>query len=132
VSPSRWRRLLVATLALCCAAPTAGDIGSCGQEAEELDPVKFFAQKGGIDRSRCEECGISSARCEARHAGELEATEFPEDCFPLVHDGEVCLRALLDAGCGDYEEYMRDVGPTVPTECNFCPPRGAGGAGSGP
>jgi hypothetical protein len=128
----RARRLLATLALLCCAAPTAGDIGSCGQGAEELDPVKFFSQKGGIDRARCEECAISSALCDARRAGELEATEFSADCFPLVHDGEVCLRALLDADCGDYEEYMRDVGPTVPTECNFCPPRGSGGAGSGP
>jgi hypothetical protein len=43
---------------------------------------------------------------------------------PLVHDGEVCLRALDDAACEDYLEYMSDVAPTVPTECNFCPAEG--------
>lgn len=125
------KRLLAVVLLLCCAAPTAGDIGSCGQDPEQLDPVKFFDQKGGIDRSRCSECGIESARCQARLAGEPEASEFPADCFPLVHDGEVCLAVLLDADCDDYESYMRDLGPTVPTECNFCPPR-AGGAGGSP
>jgi len=46
---------------------------------------------------------------------------FPERCLPLVHDGEVCLRALLNASCGDYSQYMSDDSPTAPTECNFCP-----------
>jgi hypothetical protein len=43
---------------------------------------------------------------------------------PLVHDGEVCLRALDDGGCEDYRNYMSDLSPSVPTECNFCPSGG--------
>jgi hypothetical protein len=129
------------------AAPTVGDIGSCGQDLVELDPVKFFAEKAFIDCQRCQDCEISSDSCRAACRGELERSDFPRDCFPLVHDGEVCLNALRAAGCSDYELYVDDEAPTVPTECNFCPfeeaPRppeqddgsgggdGTGGAGGG-
>jgi hypothetical protein len=115
-----------------CAAPTAGDIGSCGQDAEDLDPIKFFARKGGIDLAKCDECAFASSICGDRRDGRLEATEFAEGCFPLVHDGEVCLRALEDADCDQYRAYVRDDGPTVPTECNFCPARDAGVPADGP
>jgi hypothetical protein len=33
----------------------------------------------------------------------------------------VCLRALLDASCDDYGDFVRDAAPDVPSECNFCP-----------
>jgi hypothetical protein len=46
---------------------------------------------------------------------------FPEGCLPLVHDGEVCLRALLYATCAEYEAYVDDARPKVPSECDFCP-----------
>jgi hypothetical protein len=42
----------------------------------------------------------------------------------LVHDGEVCLRALEVAACDDYALFMDDVAPSLPTECNFCPAEG--------
>jgi hypothetical protein len=51
----------------------------------------------------------------------LPQTEFDEGCIPLVHDGEVCLRALLAASCQDFSEFVRDLEPTAPTECVFCP-----------
>ncbi|HET9931085.1 MAG TPA: hypothetical protein VFQ35_10375 [Polyangiaceae bacterium] len=103
-----------------CAAPVPGDVGGCNQSAEELDPVAFFRTKARIDCDQCTQCGISTAACSQACQGSPQ-TSFPKDCLPLAHDGEVCLRALLDAGCGDYAEYVRDQSPTVPTECNFCP-----------
>jgi len=36
---------------------------------------------------------------------------FPEGCVPLVHDGEVCLRALHNASCSDYEGFVSDNPP---------------------
>jgi hypothetical protein len=54
-------------------------------------------------------------------------SEFPKGCFPLVHDGEVCLRALSYSTCDEYVEYLDDRVPRIPTECNFCPlPKDAG------
>jgi hypothetical protein len=102
------------------AAPVVGDIGSCGQELEDLDATKFFQFKEGTDCSRCGECGIVTAAC-GRACDQSVDTAFPEGCYPLVHDGEVCLNALAAASCDDYNLYMSDTAPTVPTECNFCP-----------
>ena len=106
---------------LLCTAPTPGDIGGCGQKAAPLDPGIFFASQANIDCQRCDECGLRRAACSdaCRFQGYPEA--FPEGCAPLVHDGEVCLRALLHASCDDYGAYMSDTEKTTPTECNFCP-----------
>ena len=112
---------LALTGLLVLAAPTAGDIGSCGQPLDELDPVKFFTEKRRIDCQQCQDCEIVSQTCVRACAG-LGQSEFPEGCYPLVHDGEVCLRALRDASCGEYETYVDDAAPVVPTECNFCSP----------
>jgi hypothetical protein len=106
---------------LVLAAPTAGDIGSCGQALEELDPVKFFTEKRRIDCQQCQDCELQSQSCEHACAG-LGPSEFPAGCYPLVHDGEVCLRALRDASCSAYETYVADAAPAAPTECNFCSP----------
>lgn len=108
-------------LLLFCLAPTAGNIGSCGQEAVLLDEAKFFANKQFIDCSRCTECALTTAQCQAACAAVTVVGEFPEGCAPLVHDGEVCLDALQVAGCDDYASYMADQGATIPTECDFCP-----------
>ena len=116
---ARARLALVALTVLI--APTVGDIGSCGQEIVELDPVKFFAEKAFIDCKQCTDCDISSDTCRSACRGELEADAFPENCFPLVHDGEVCLNALRAAGCSDYLLFVDDAAPAVPTECNYCP-----------
>ena len=113
--------LALAALALLfCTAPTPGDIGGCGQKPAELDPGIFFASKANIDCKRCEECGIVSKACADACAGRYLLV-FPDQCLPLVHDGEVCLRALQYASCTDYESYESDSSPGVPTECNFCP-----------
>ena len=107
---------------LFCTAPTPGDVGGCGQSPAELDPETFFASKANIDCQRCEECSLTRISCQnACTHPESYPSAFPANCVPLVHDGEVCLRALIHASCDDYASYMSDSSPSVPTECNFCP-----------
>lgn len=116
--------VLGALALLFCAAPTPGDIGGCGQAPDLLDAPRFFATKKQVDCSRCEECGLVSNACDEACNGKPPSEDaFPDECVPLVHDGEVCLRALRHASCDDYETYMDDAVPAVPSECNFCPPR---------
>lgn len=116
------RLALTALALLFCMAPTPGDVGGCGQKPAELAPDIFFASKANIDCQRCGECGISSKACtRACDVSQPLQTSFSESCVPLVHDGEVCLRALQYASCDDYGAYVSDVSPSVPTECNFCP-----------
>jgi len=116
---TQWTAIGVALL---CLAPAAGNIGSCGQEAVALDARKFLELKATIDCSQCTECAISSAACSAACEGAVPAdATFPDGCLPLVHDGEVCLDALIAASCDDYGRYTADQGATIPTECNFCP-----------
>ena len=106
------------------AAPTAGDIGGCGQTASDLDAAKFFDAKQTVDCQRCNDCGLASEACLTA-CGPTLPLAFPYGCYPLVHDGEVCLDALEAASCADYQSYMADDGATIPTECDFCPPREA-------
>lgn len=116
--------ILIGVLCTLVAAPTPGDIGGCGQPAQELDPVVFFASKAQIDCQRCQECGLAFKSCDtACNPKSAIPTSFPAHCYPLVHDGEVCLRALYNASCSEYLRYMDDQNPSSPTECNFCPPR---------
>jgi hypothetical protein len=119
---SRAAPLLAALGALICLAPTPGDIGGCGQAAEDLDPATFYLSKQTIECDRCRECRIRTPACEAACSAEPVPTEFPEGCFPLVHDGTVCLRALTRASCDDHREFSGEP-PSVPSECNFCPER---------
>lgn len=107
-----------------CAAPTPGDIGGCAQEAQELDPRTFFWSLQDSQCARCQDCGIETAACGRACGDVLLQTEFPESCVPLVHDGEVCLRALQQSSCADSRDYMSDSEPSIPTECNFCPAGG--------
>ena len=119
-------RLGLALGAALCLAPTPGDIGGCGQAAQDLDPLAFFLSMQSVQCRRCEECRIRTAFCESVcssiEPGSQIPTEFPEGCFPLVHDGTVCLRALTQASCEDHREFAADP-PSVPSECNFCPER---------
>lgn len=120
----RSPRALLALLCLLLLAPTPGDVGSCGQAADDLDAPIFFASKSAIDCQRCRECGLASAACETACDPDAPLPDaFPDGCLPVVHDGEVCLRALLHADCSEYREYVRDAAPRAPGECNFCPPR---------
>jgi hypothetical protein len=128
-SASELARVALVSL-LFLAAPTAGDIGSCNQTATDLDATKFFAQKQDLDCTRCLDCSIVSKACELA-CGKPFAPSFPKGCYPVVHDGEVCLDALEIASCDAYASYMADLGATIPTECDFCPLGGAD-AGAGP
>jgi hypothetical protein len=113
---------LIALLLTFVAAPTPGDIGGCGQSAQQLDPGVFFASKNNIDCQRCQECGLTFTSCtKACDPNAAISDAFPDNCYPLVHDGEVCLRALYNASCSDYLRYMDDWSPDTPSECNFCP-----------
>lgn len=119
------RRLLLSVLCVwcaLCAAPTPGDIGGCGTAVEDLDAQAFFAARRAADCDACRECGLSTERCAVACSGESdEARTFPEGCFPLVFDGQVCLRALRHSSCEDYAAYVADAAASVPTECDFCP-----------
>lgn len=114
--------LLGALGALLCLAPTPGDIGGCGQAAQDLDPATFFLSKQTIECNKCRECRIRTPACELACSGAPPPADFPEGCFPLVHDGTVCLRALTRASCDDHREFSGDP-PATPSECNFCPGR---------
>jgi hypothetical protein len=117
--------MLAIVVGLMCAAPTPGDVGGCGQRAQELDPEIFFASKANIDCERCRSCSLTSDICkDACAEAQFYPNAFPKDCVPLVHDGEVCLRALLNASCDDYATYVRTSQPRVPSECDFCPQDG--------
>jgi hypothetical protein len=110
-------------LLLFCTAPTPGDIGGCGQNPDILDAPTFFANKKRIDCSRCLDCGLTTQTCTTACDDNAPFdTQFPKDCVPLVHDGEVCLHALQYASCDDYATYVADSAPATPTECDFCPP----------
>lgn len=129
--PSRADALRLAVVALFfTAAPTAGDIGGCGQAENELDPSKFFSTKQDVDCARCAACSIDTTACARSCSPGLVIKDFPPGCVPLEHDGEVCVDALLVAGCTDYASYMADQGSTIPTECNFCPALLDAGAGA--
>ena len=116
------RRFATIVVALLCAAPVPGDIGACGQPVARLDAERFFTAKRNIDCNQCTACGLESMACRAACGdAPLALSSFPAGCVPLVHDGEVCLRKLLESGCDDYARYVDDASPTVPSECDFCP-----------
>jgi hypothetical protein len=127
---SRIRPIEVLELAVIAlfflAAPTAGDIGCFTQPADALDPAKFFDDKQNVDCKKCTTCRIETMAC-TRACGPTVNPGFPQGCFPVVHDGEVCLDALEIASCADYAGYEADQSATIPTECDFCPPLTADG-----
>lgn len=112
---------VVLVVAVCSLAPTVGDVGGCGQVAIELAPSSFAAAKKDMDCQRCQECDLLTSRCEtACNRSAVPEDTIPATCHPLIHDGEVCLRALKAASCDDYADYVRDDARRVPTECEFC------------
>jgi hypothetical protein len=118
----RWHGLTMLVAVVLGMGPTVGDIGSCGQAPDDLDPNTFFEIKSNVDCSRCQECGLRGQPCTSA-CNDPPPTSFPAGCHPFVHDGEVCLRALLHASCSDYESYVSETAPTAPSECQFCPAR---------
>lgn len=132
------RRLVVAALGVLLMAPTVGDTGGCGRTATALERDRYANGRKLQDCERCQECGIGTARCErACDPTQLPEIALPATCQPLLHDGEVCLRALAAASCDTFATYVDDVAPATPTECDFCqvPPEAPAGAfadGGGP
>lgn len=117
----RWQLGIASILVLLCAAPTVGDVGGCGVTASDLDEARFQRARKQVDCRQCTACGMTTARCaRACDRAALPDIAFPSTCHPLVHDGEVCLDALLAASCDDYAGYVDDVAPTTPSECDFC------------
>ena len=114
--------LLCAVLALVFGAgPTVGDVGSCGDQAASLDLATFQAERKAADCRRCTECGITTKTCVAAcNPRAPSPVSWPSTCYPLRHDGVVCIDALLAASCAAYASYVDDQAPTVPTECDFC------------
>ena len=122
MSPRRAELALAAVLALVFGAgPTVGDVGSCGETATALDQPSFAAERKAVDCRRCTECGLTTQACAtACDPGALPTVAWPSTCNPLQHDGDVCLRALEAASCGDYASFVSDMSPAVPGECDFC------------
>lgn len=115
-------KLAIAFIAtLFCLAPVPGDVGGCGQEPDDLDARAFFAQKAAVECRRCGECGVLGGPCDAACSPDPATWTFPAGCFPLVHDGEVCLDALYVASCDAFAAFVDERAPAVPTECDFCP-----------
>jgi hypothetical protein len=113
--------LVVVVLGALCMAPTAGDVGGCGTEVKALDPRAFALVRKDMDCERCTECGIGTARCQRACDPKIPVeTSIPATCKPLLHDGEVCIRALNAASCDAYATYVDDVAPSTPSECEFC------------
>lgn len=120
-APGRPSIGFLIVLAICAAAPTVGDVGGCGASAETLDAQKFFAQRLDLECQRCSECGLSTPTCKnACNPKAPRPLSFPEGCHPVVHDGEVCLRALEALSCSGFADVV-DPDPIVPSECDFCP-----------
>ena len=119
---SRGQLAIVAIAALVFgAAPTVGDVGGCGKTATDLSEARFQSARKQADCQRCNSCGLKTQRCvRACNKAEPPDVGFPDTCHPLLHDGEVCLDALLAASCSDYATYVDDVDPAIPSECDFC------------
>jgi hypothetical protein len=98
-----------------------GDVGSCSEQAAPLDEGTFAAQRKALDCQRCKQCGFTTKTCtDACNPDAPSSVGWPNTCYPLQHDGIVCLDALEAASCDAYASYVSDVAPTVPTECDFC------------
>jgi hypothetical protein len=120
--PTRPQLALAAILALVfTAAPTPGDVGSCGQQATALDEPLFLADRQALDCTRCMQCGLTTQACQnACNPKAPSPYVWAATCYPLQHDGVVCLDALEAASCSTYASFVSDVDPTIPTECQFC------------
>ena len=112
---------VLALLALLTAAPTAGDIGGCGAEVEALDVERFAGDERTLVCQKCASCRLLTTRCTLACNGNPAANApLPSDCVPLVHDGAVCLRAIDEADCSAFAQYVADRSPSMPGECAFC------------
>jgi hypothetical protein len=115
--------IAIVLLAPLVAAPTVGDVGSCGTAAEPLGAPEFFSARLAMVCRRCHDCDYGGRTCTLvcdQLAKKSFPRAFPEGCHPVVHDGEVCLRAIDALSCNDFGDLVSDA-PIVPTECDFCP-----------
>lgn len=104
-----------------CAAPTVGDVGGCGVQATSLDQRSFAAARKRVDCQRCNDCNLQTQTCKAAcNPAAPGDVVWPSTCLPLLHDGDVCIRALQAASCSSYASFVDDTAPTEPTECDFC------------
>lgn len=119
---TRRSKLTVAVVALVFGtAPTVGDIGSCGTTATALDIPAFAAARKALDCQRCSQCGFDTQTCiNACNPKVPSDVVIPSTCYPLTHDGQVCLDALEAASCSTYAGFVSDTDPSAPTECVFC------------
>ena len=81
-------RLVAACLAVLAMAPTPGDVGGCGAAPALLDATSYEATRKRQDCERCEECGVTTARC-ARACDPKAPSDIviPSACAPLLRDG---------------------------------------------
>ena len=115
------RAVIVVFLGVLSMAPTAGDVGGCGAEVTALDRDAFARVRKATDCERCQECGLGTARClRSCDPQKPPETNIPSTCEPLLHDGEVCIRALRAVSCASYATYVADFSPSTPSECEFC------------
>jgi hypothetical protein len=112
---------MIVVLGALSLAPSVGDVGACGKTATELSADSYAYARKNMDCSRCNDCGITTQHCQrACDASAKPDVSIPPTCKPLLHDGEVCLRALQAASCSDYEAFVKDDGASTPSECDFC------------
>ncbi len=118
----RARLGLVMVLSVLAAAPTVGDVGGCNEQADELSAEKFFKARLESECMQCRACEIAGTPGCKRVCDPLVRVPgtFPKGCRPLVHDGEVCLRAIELLSCEAFAHVVA-VNPIIPNECDFCP-----------
>ena len=115
------RHLVGILLALLCTAPTVGDVGGCGEEPEELSSGGYATARKSFECARCKECRLMTAHCRrACDPKQPSDAELAPTCRPLVHDREVCFRAMGDLSCEEFARVVDDVNPRAPSECLFC------------
>lgn len=113
--------LVVAVLGVLSLAPTAGDVGGCGSEASLLDVAAFSRARKQEDCEHCTTCGLTTSRCvRACDPKAPSDVALPATCRPLLHDGEVCIRAIHAGSCTDWAKWVDETAPTIPSECEFC------------
>ena len=77
---------LIAVLGVLLMAPTVGDTGGCGRTAVELEHDRYANARKLHDCTRCEECGLETARCLRA----CDPKALPEMRWMLRQSDEIC------------------------------------------